>query len=718
MSDAARLDHLRGLISIPAALRAGGDLKDVLAAIAHTVADALGIRTVAVSLERPAWDDFEVVAVHGLEHGGSLLLGRTTVREDWAAVLDDGRERHGAYLVEDAVVVPLRGASGSVLGLLSAKGFVAGRPPDDVELAVLAAMCTHAALAVEQARAAAAARRHRAAMEHLLRVSAGLTGGGDVDDMLESVCAGIRDALGFHKVSVFLAEGPRGRLAQRASVGFSLAELARFPILALETIAPVLAPALEQEGCVLVDETTGHALTRAALREVYPSRRNGRGPRAWDHHWLVVALRDRDGQLIGFLSADDPEDRRLPETETLRALRAFANQAMGALESARQLQEMRHLAEHDPLTGLRNRRTFDSGLEAAVAAAADGAGSASLLVCDLDHFKQINDSLGHEAGDEVLRRFGRLLRAGIRSSDLPTRLGGEEFAVVLPGFDAQAALQVAERLRLTLRADFADFPERVSVSVGVAALGPAIRTPAELVRAGYRALYTAKYLGRDRCLVYEADTLELLSSLRQGDDATREQLAAAVLLAETLDLRDLGTASHSRTVARYAEQIAHALGWPSERVERVRSAGLLHDVGKLGIADAILHKSDSLNAHELSELRRHPELGARILEHANLRDIGAWVLAHHERVDGGGYPYGLRSDDIPIEARVLAVADAYEAMTTERPYRVALPAEAARQELRSGAGAQFDAGVVDAFLGTLADDPRGGAAEPASSLSA
>jgi HD-GYP domain-containing protein (c-di-GMP phosphodiesterase class II) len=134
----------------------------------------------------------------------------------------------------------------------------------------------------------------------------------------------------------------------------------------------------------------------------------------------------------------------------------------------------------------------------------------------------------------------------------------------------------------------------------------------------------------------------------------------------------------------------------------VRAAGILHDIGKLGISDAILHKPGRLDADEWEEMRRHPELGARILEHANLRDIAAWVLAHHERVDGTGYPRGLASDAIPAEARILAVADAYEAMTADRPYRRALGTEAARQELVRGAGAQFDAAIVDAFLRVLA----------------
>ncbi|HWT22157.1 MAG TPA: HD-GYP domain-containing protein, partial [Solirubrobacteraceae bacterium] len=187
-----------------------------------------------------------------------------------------------------------------------------------------------------------------------------------------------------------------------------------------------------------------------------------------------------------------------------------------------------------------------------------------------------------------------------------------------------------------------------------------------------------------------------------------ERLAAVMLLAETLDLRDAGTAEHSRTVGSYARATAAALGLEPARVERVHAAGVLHDLGKLGVADAILHKPSALTEPEWREIQRHPEVGARILEHAGLGDIAGWVRAHHERMDGRGYPAGLRAEEIPLEARILAVADAYEAMVADRPYRAGIAAENARAELLRCVGTQFDPAVVDAFLRVAAAD-----AEPA-----
>jgi diguanylate cyclase (GGDEF)-like protein/putative nucleotidyltransferase with HDIG domain len=504
--------------------------------------------------------------------------------------------------------------------------------------------------------------------------------------MLNAVCEGIRDALRFEKAAVFLDEAGDGELVLAAGVGFEDFEgVGPFPGAALERM---MAPEFEQEGCVLIDSPTAHAMaTELGIPTVYASHLNGRGPRAWDHHWLMVPLRNRDRALLGFLWADDPVDLLLPGVDGLRALRAFANHAVGAIESARHLERMRELAELDPLTGLRNRRGFEKGLESRDAPPA-------LLICDLDHFKRVNDTLGHPAGDDVLRTFADLLRDCTREQDVAVRLGGEEFALVLSGVGEREALAVAERLRREVATAFREFPVPISVSVGIAD-GTRDAGAEALVRAANRALFAAKRLGRDRCVVHHAEALAMLDAL--ADDRAGEQLTAAMLLAETLDLRDVATARHSETVGRYAEQIAHELGLAPVQVERVRVAGVLHDIGKLGISDAVLLKPGRLEPHEWDEIRRHPELGARILEHANLRDVAGWVLSHHERLDGAGYPRNLGGDAIPLEGRILAVADAYEAMTADRPYRAALTPDEAHAELRRGAGAQFDPYVVAAF---------------------
>jgi HD-GYP domain-containing protein (c-di-GMP phosphodiesterase class II) len=178
-------------------------------------------------------------------------------------------------------------------------------------------------------------------------------------------------------------------------------------------------------------------------------------------------------------------------------------------------------------------------------------------------------------------------------------------------------------------------------------------------------------------------------------------LATVVGLAEALDIRDTGTARHSQTVGRYARMMAVELELAPDHVERIRVAGVLHDVGKIGISDRVLTKPGPLDEAEWEEMRTHPEIAARLLSRPEFTDLCSWIVAHHERLDGTGYPNGLEGDEIPLEARILAVADAYEAMTADRVYRPALGEEAARAELLAGADTQFDAEIVAVFLAAL-----------------
>jgi diguanylate cyclase (GGDEF)-like protein len=198
----------------------------------------------------------------------------------------------------------------------------------------------------------------------------------------------------------------------------------------------------------------------------------------------------------------------------------------------------------------------------------------------------------------------------------------------------------------------------------------------------------------------------------RGDESDELRLAAVMLLAEALDLRDPSTAQHSRTVGRLARQTAIELGLSDPHVERVHAAGVLHDLGKLGISDAILHKPGALDDAEWREMRRHPEVGARILEHAGTHDIAGWVRAHHERIDGRGYPEGVSGDAISREARILSVADSYEAMIADRPYRAGMVPGSARQELLRCAGTQFDPQIVAAFLRALDAEATEGHGHP------
>jgi diguanylate cyclase (GGDEF)-like protein/putative nucleotidyltransferase with HDIG domain len=374
---------------------------------------------------------------------------------------------------------------------------------------------------------------------------------------------------------------------------------------------------------------------------------------------------------------------------------------------ARLAARLSHATRIDPLTGVLNRGAFVEVLESELERSRRSGRPLAVVVGDLDGLALVNAQFGHHAGDSVLEMVGQDIKKWKRRTDSAGRIGGEEFALLLPETDERGAFLVAERLRRAAHRTFAEEPLPVTVSFGVASHPDHGDEPGLLLGAASRAMGAAKELGKDRSVIYGPEVARMLSAT-SGPEGAGPQLVTLIGLAEALDMRDTGTTGHSHTVAHYAEQAAHQLGLPAERVERVRIAGLLHDVGKIGVSDRVLTKPGPLDAEEWRQMRTHPEIGARLLAHPEFDDLRAWILAHHERPDGRGYPYGLAGDEVPSEASVLAVADAYEAMTADRAYRPALGAQLAQAELRAGAGTQFDASVVDAFLSAVArsDAPR------------
>jgi diguanylate cyclase (GGDEF)-like protein/putative nucleotidyltransferase with HDIG domain len=383
---------------------------------------------------------------------------------------------------------------------------------------------------------------------------------------------------------------------------------------------------------------------------------------------------------------------------------AMAATLVGGLKSRveRLVDEVAETAKRDPRTGLLNGSGFEELLDRELERAQRAEGSLSVIVVDLDHFKEVNEELGHRVADERLITVAGILERTKRRIDVVARHGGQEFVLLLPETDEHGAYVLADRLRRTIRDHFAEDALATTASIGVASFPKHGSSFEELFGAATQAVYAAKELGRDRSVIYNPEiTANLRSAAVREDMQSEEHLAAVLVLAETLDMRDAGTARHSETVGRYAKMIAAELGMGARETHRVHLAGMLHDIGKIGISDTILQKPGKLTDAEWDEMRKHPELGARILDGARLDDISAWVRSHHERPDGRGYPDGLADDDIPIQAKILAVADSYEAMTAERVYKPGMPHDAAREELLRCAGSQFDPAVVLAFINVL-----------------
>jgi putative nucleotidyltransferase with HDIG domain len=265
---------------------------------------------------------------------------------------------------------------------------------------------------------------------------------------------------------------------------------------------------------------------------------------------------------------------------------------------------------------------------------------------------------------------------------------------------------LAERIRRDVQKEFKEEPIPLTICFGVAAVPDCGITSEPLLRAADQALYSAKAAGRNKTVVYAPDLDDVVGEIGPTP-FTGNKLGVLLSLAETLDVRGVGTGQHSRLVGRYAELTARALGLPPEAVERVRLAGVLHDIGKIAVPDSVLNKPGPLNLHEVEIMREHPEIAARMLDGDDLEDIRDWVLCHHERPDGRGYPRGLSDDSLSLEARILAVADAYEAMTSKRVYRKTLSSARAGEELLNYCGSQFDKRVVQAFLNVLAQEDAG-----------
>jgi diguanylate cyclase (GGDEF)-like protein len=352
------------------------------------------------------------------------------------------------------------------------------------------------------------------------------------------------------------------------------------------------------------------------------------------------------------------------------------------------------LALTDPLTGLGNHRHFHERLQNDLDKAQEEGFPLTLCLLDIDNFKLINDRHGHPVGDRVLAEIAARLRQGGEAF----RLGGDEFALLLPRRDEHEGFSIAKSVIERVAGAAYEHGGTVSMSAGIATYPQHGVERSELVRVADSALYLAKEQGKNRVRVYRPHLVELseLRRLAEGPDRAA-RLRAAASLAHAVDARDAYTGSHSYMVGELAARVAQRMGLEAEKIELTRLAGSLHDLGKLAIPEEILRKPGPLNEAERLVLERHPQIGYRMLDSLGVEPVASWVLHHHERWDGDGYPDRLGGETIPLGSRILFVADAYDAMTTERVYRSKLPHERAIAELERCAGSQFDPDVVAAF---------------------
>ena len=388
-------------------------------------------------------------------------------------------------------------------------------------------------------------------------------------------------------------------------------------------------------------------------------------------------------------------------------LEQLASQIAMPVENSRLYAKVEERARTDELTGLLNRRALDELIVSETDRHSRYGGVFSIIILDLDSFKMFNDNYGHLAGDKVLRQMGIIIKSTIRSTDQAFRYGGDEFAILLPQTGTKAAYEVAERLRnrVALEVEAGDVP--ITASLGLATWPIDGIVPNGIIAVADAALYHAKRSGGNQ-IQHASENLPSLDEtmVGYGADENGEVLSTIYALASTVDAKDHYTRSHSKRVSEYAMALAEALNLEPLEISRLEACALLHDIGKISINDEILTKWDKLTAKEWEAVKVHPQVGATIASHTRqLTPCIAGILHHHERYDGGGYPKGLKGKDIPLEARILAIADAFAAMTSARPYSEALSCEEALEEMKRGAGKQFDPKLVEAFLSIVKITP-------------
>ncbi|MHB8967728.1 MAG: bifunctional diguanylate cyclase/phosphohydrolase [Thermoleophilia bacterium] len=375
-------------------------------------------------------------------------------------------------------------------------------------------------------------------------------------------------------------------------------------------------------------------------------------------------------------------------------------------------QQTEELAVTDALTGVRNHGHFQLTLEAEVARAKRYNHPFSLVMVDLDYFKNINDKFGHQKGDAVLRQVGKLFGDATRDVDYVARYGGEEFVIIMPELGGAEAVAAADRLRGLVKEQISaevELPQKhVGASFGVADFPQCAGDGNSIISAADSALLFAKRKGRNRVAYFRDLTgtelvdgdLDRLHSRLEG--VGLETIAA---LAEAVDSNDQYTSEQRNQLADIAETMARRLDLNPEKTAALALATKLHDIGKVGVPGSVLGKTEKLSPEEVAQVQQHPAIGQKILREAeNVQDLISAILYHHERWDGKGYPEKLKGEEIPLMARIVGIIDSYRAMVSDRPYRKALTTHEAVAELRKGAGTQFDPNLVELFVESISPE--------------
>lgn len=428
----------------------------------------------------------------------------------------------------------------------------------------------------------------------------------------------------------------------------------------------------------------------------------------WEQEKQVIKIFDTEivapikylDELIGMVIISGRSDEAPYVEDDTEFLQTIINNAAAIIENAKTVQNIKKQSITDELTKLYNHRYFHDTVSEWIIEKKHP--NFSIAMIDIDQFKIYNDLYGHFAGDEALKKIAEILSNSAYKDDLLVRYGGEEFVVFMPNITGPAALKAIERMRRAVEDGFLlskDIKEFLTVTIGVSCYPDDGRTLEDILTKADEAMYYGKQSGRNKAILYRED-----KTLTDKDDEIQERIKEAHLssiyaLAATIDAKDHYTYGHSNNVAILSAALAKEAKFDEKDIETVTSAGLLHDIGKVGIPESVLSKVGFLDEAEMEIMRGHVVQSINIIKHIpNLLETVPIIMSHHERYDGNGYPRGISGKNIPILGRVICIADSFDAMTTDRPYRRGLTLEQAIYELKKNASKQFDPNLVEKFI--------------------
>ena len=591
-----------------------------------------------------------------------------------------GGEREETQLAGVAMFLPLMN-NGKLVAILAVSEREDGRPYAVEDIGLLEFVTTRVAASMENRYSDEQLREQDAQTSLVNRLTGIITSSMSIQMIFEAFAQELKKVIDIDWATIALIDGQELYfLALSSTIGSAWQPEERIPL-----------------------EGTATELACRDRRAVYESNvKRYHKFWTWENHVkqgissilsLPLAVADR---VIGALILAS----RTPDAYSrgqIALLERVALQIAAPIENAQLYALAEQKSRIDELTGLFNRRHFEERLKEEIARHSRYADLFSVFIIDLDNFKTYNDVYGHPAGDTLLGQIGTIIKESVRDADQAFRYGGDEFVVILPQTARVDAHVVAERVRRQIADDMEKRSLTVTCSIGLASYPADGVIAGELVVAADTALYYAKWTGGNRTYSSSKAISE------PPDDARihgkRDGLSAVYALVSVVESRDPYVYGHSRRVNTYAVALAEKLGLSPDEVSRVSTAALLHDIGKIGIPDEVLNKKATLTAENWEAIKAHPRLGTSIVSNIpQLVRCADSILHHHEKWDGTGYPEGLKGEQIPLESRILAIADSFEAMSSARPYRSALSREEVIGELRKGTGTQFDPNLVEVFI--------------------